>query len=737
MTALIGTVSDIRETIRSRARVVLPAAVLLVGAVAVAPLAPEARAQEPGQVTGVQVEQGAGFATLSWDPVAEATRYEIERTPINESDEPIGDERIVGVWEPGRTVTPEAPTFADSGFVLGERFRWRVRGVVGELPNQVTVDVPSSAAGTYEANGASFGPAPDEAGLAGAIVLVNDGTADPTEGCSPLVGFPAGAIALIDRGSCGFTQKVNNAQDAGAVAVIVANNQGGTPTNLGGSDPGIVIPAVHVSQADGNTIKSGLPATGSVQSAPQLPFSEPVFGTTRPQFGDPAAPGEGLRTQFELTNGDEFTSDVNEFAYTAALDEASDRVRVEEIGRTLQGRPINMMIFGSPKPRPTAASISNHPSVLIQCNVHGNEPSMRESCLIFARELAFTDDPELTELMSNTTVMLVITLNGDGRAANTRGSSTGQDLNRDHSLLREPETKAFAALLRDYTPDVVVDGHNGDSEDLPVLGPRHLNISEGIYAETKNGLVESWLYDGGAGSGWYVGPYSNGGGSQETILRNTLGLKNIVGLLSENRAAAGSTRPNATAAENQNRRTYSQMWLIREVLDYHSANLPAIEDTITEAVGFQEANEGPIVFRGSYAWPEFPPLPSAPAVDAPEGILDEPPCGYFLADGQYSGENPDGTVADRLQLHGIDVVRAPARDDLGSGYLVLMTQPLRGLIPLLLDGQAAEPMVDGVRLFPPTDTNGEPLPDAACGRGHAVTTAGLEVAYDLSYPTDE
>jgi hypothetical protein len=27
-----------------------------------------------------------------------------------------------------------------------------------------------------------------------------------------------------------------------------------------------------------------------------------------------------------------------------------------------------------------------------------------------------------------------------------------------------------------------------------------------------------------------------------------------------------------------------------------------------------------------------------------------------------------------------------------------MTQPLRGLIPLLLDPQAAEPMVDGLRL---------------------------------------
>ena len=54
----------------------------------------------------------------------------------------------------------------------------------------------------------------------------------------------------------------------------------------------------------------------------------------------------------------------------------------------------------------------------------------------------------------------------------------------------------------------------------------------------------------------------------------------------------------------------------------------------------------------------------------------------------------------RLSLHGIAVQRAPdfLVRELGPGYFVRMTQPLRGLIPLLLDPQAAEPMVDGVRL---------------------------------------
>jgi extracellular elastinolytic metalloproteinase len=139
------------------------------------------------------------------------------------------------------------------------------------LLNEVVVDPPSSAAGAYNASGADFGPPPTEEGFDGDIVLVNDGSANPTQGCGPLVGFPAGAIALVDRGTCSFVQKVNNAQDADAGAVIVANNAPGPPSQMTGDDPDIVIPSVMVSQADGTTIKSGLPATGTVRRRQQVP----------------------------------------------------------------------------------------------------------------------------------------------------------------------------------------------------------------------------------------------------------------------------------------------------------------------------------------------------------------------------------------------------------------------------------------------------------------------------------
>jgi hypothetical protein len=59
----------------------------------------------------------------------------------------------------------------------------------------VTIDAPSSAAGTYVAAGAAFGPAPSEAGVTGPVSLVNDGTAPTSDGCQSFVGFPAGAIA--------------------------------------------------------------------------------------------------------------------------------------------------------------------------------------------------------------------------------------------------------------------------------------------------------------------------------------------------------------------------------------------------------------------------------------------------------------------------------------------------------------------------------------------------------------
>ncbi len=132
------------------------------------------------------------------------------------------------------------------------------------------------AAGDYPAARANFGAQLSELGsVTGDVALVNDGVIGApvppsttpgtvNDGCEPFGGV-AGQIALLDRGFCTFVVKVSNAQAAGAIGVIVANNVAGPPIILGGSDPSITIPAVMITQADGNTLKANLPLNATLR----------------------------------------------------------------------------------------------------------------------------------------------------------------------------------------------------------------------------------------------------------------------------------------------------------------------------------------------------------------------------------------------------------------------------------------------------------------------------------------
>ncbi|HEU4384578.1 MAG TPA: M36 family metallopeptidase [Anaeromyxobacteraceae bacterium] len=130
----------------------------------------------------------------------------------------------------------------------------------GKGNHQVVVDAPAAIAGTYRAQGAAFGPALDATGISGAIVLADDGTGATSDACEAIQNDLSGKIALVDRGTCTFVIKVKNAQVAGALAVIVANNRGDSIITMGGADATIVIPSVFIGRTDGTTIKSGLPA---------------------------------------------------------------------------------------------------------------------------------------------------------------------------------------------------------------------------------------------------------------------------------------------------------------------------------------------------------------------------------------------------------------------------------------------------------------------------------------------
>lgn len=126
------------------------------------------------------------------------------------------------------------------------------------------INSPASIAKICQAGAASFGPALTGAGVTGDVAVGIDDTAAPgpstTDACSPLSNGAAvaGKVALVDRGGCAFTIKVKNAQNAGAIAVLVADNVEATPSGMSGVDPSITIPSVRIRRSDGNTIKATL-----------------------------------------------------------------------------------------------------------------------------------------------------------------------------------------------------------------------------------------------------------------------------------------------------------------------------------------------------------------------------------------------------------------------------------------------------------------------------------------------
>jgi PA domain len=131
-------------------------------------------------------------------------------------------------------------------------------------PGEPSLVIASPAGlGPFAVGTASFGPTITAPGITGNIVVGLDAqnAAGPsaTDGCTALTNNVTGRIAMLDRGTCTFVVKVKNAQDAGAIAVVIADNQpGDPPQGLGGADPTIIIPSVRITLGAGNAIKAAL-----------------------------------------------------------------------------------------------------------------------------------------------------------------------------------------------------------------------------------------------------------------------------------------------------------------------------------------------------------------------------------------------------------------------------------------------------------------------------------------------
>ncbi|NND54223.1 MAG: S8 family serine peptidase [Gammaproteobacteria bacterium] len=137
------------------------------------------------------------------------------------------------------------------------------------------VNEPAAVAADYEVREAAFTPLLANVGpVIENLVLVDDDEIETPEGeagtttdaCGAIVNDDeiANKIAFIQRGGCDFDLKIQNAQDAGAIAVVVFSNDQPLQ-HMVGETTGIDIPAVMIGQADGMLLRDRLDAGDTVE----------------------------------------------------------------------------------------------------------------------------------------------------------------------------------------------------------------------------------------------------------------------------------------------------------------------------------------------------------------------------------------------------------------------------------------------------------------------------------------
>src|SRR5262245_22534344 len=131
--------------------------------------------------------------------------------------------------------------------------------------------------------------------------------------------------------------------------------------------------------------------------------------------------------------------------YWAALQPSlvSPRLKVEEIGKSMMGREIRSITFGT---GPT--------KVLLWSQMHGDEATASMALAdILAWMTASDADPLRDRLARSLTIGMIPMLNPDGAERFQRENAVGIDVNRDARRLSTPEARALKGLHDRFKPD--------------------------------------------------------------------------------------------------------------------------------------------------------------------------------------------------------------------------------------------------------------------------------------------
>ncbi|MFN0180637.1 MAG: M14 family zinc carboxypeptidase [Gemmatimonadales bacterium] len=214
---------------------------------------------------------------------------------------------------------------------------------------------------------------------------------------------------------------------------------------------------------------------------------------------------------------------------------APDRVRTEIAGRTAEGRALRLIIISAPEniarldqirrdlaaladprattPQAAAAIAQRTPAVaMLSHSIHGNEPAGFETAMMTVYQLLASGEPATLEILKNVVTVINPTMNPDGHerfaawnnsvaVASDDPAALEQsepwsimgrvnhyrfDMNRDVLAQSQLETKAIAAAVVRWHPQVFVDLHSTTGQYF--FAPAALPINANLPAKSRDWL---------------------------------------------------------------------------------------------------------------------------------------------------------------------------------------------------------------------------------------------------------
>ncbi len=221
-------------------------------------------AGSPAGFIDVPIDIGSAIGNLTFDP------------PGIVSGSGTNGDPYVATVDGGAACSPVLMTVEDDGTNLDNSANFNIISP-SSISGEYAIGLNNTATWGIDINSLGYcGSGTTE--VTGGLVLVDDLSNPVTDFCQPdqtTGAVPtaaqcdgiAGKIAVIDRGNCDFTNKVENAQECGAIAVIICNNDTANPNEVvlmgGASEDPVTIPTVMLSYNNCQAIKIEM-ATGNV-----------------------------------------------------------------------------------------------------------------------------------------------------------------------------------------------------------------------------------------------------------------------------------------------------------------------------------------------------------------------------------------------------------------------------------------------------------------------------------------